>query len=107
MVGITRSKVIELNIYNLCIDYPPKSFMMLVSTIISIPPATIAPQKTHRNLQPEKFPPSRSLGRGGGSIVCSILSPDSFAPVLLGLFVVCLVSTLATRKFMKPDVKAN
>jgi len=48
-----------------------------------------------------------SLGRGGGSIVCSILSPDSFAPVLLGLFVVCLVSTLATRKFMKPDVKAN
>ena len=80
--------------------------MMLVSKIISIPPTTIAPKK-YRNLQPEKSPPSRSLGRGGGSIVCSILSPDSFAPVLLGLFVVCLVSTLATRKFMKPDVKAN
>eukprot|EP00435_Cladocopium_sp_Y103_P012418 s759_g3.t1 len=29
-----------------------------------------------------------SLGRGGGSIVCSVLSPDSFAPVLLGLFTV-------------------
>lgn len=81
--------------------------MMLVSKIIWIPPTTIAPKKSIETCNLKNPPPSRSLGRGGGSIVCSILSPDSFAPVLLGLFVVCLVSTLATRKFMKPDVKAN
>ena len=49
----------------------------------------------------------RSLGRGGGSVVCSVLSPDSFAPVLLGLFMVSMLSTLATRKFMKADIKAS
>lgn len=48
-----------------------------------------------------------SLGRGGGSVVCSVLSPDSFAPVLLGLFMVSMLSTLATRKFMKADIKAS
>lgn len=49
----------------------------------------------------------RSLGRGGGSIVCALLSPDSFAPVLLGLFMVSLMCSLATRRFMKPDLKAS
>ncbi|CAE7399843.1 unnamed protein product [Symbiodinium natans] len=48
-----------------------------------------------------------SIGRGGGSIICSVLSADSFAPVLLGLFSVTLAMTLATRKCMKPDVKAS
>jgi hypothetical protein len=36
-----------------------------------------------------------------------VLSPDSFAPVLLGLFMVSMLSTLATRMFMKADIKAS
>ncbi|CAE7913289.1 unnamed protein product [Symbiodinium necroappetens] len=47
------------------------------------------------------------LGRGGGAIVCSALSPDSFAPVLLALFVVTLALSVATRKHMRPDMKAS
>eukprot|EP00913_Durusdinium_trenchii_P014724 g13813.t1 len=39
-----------------------------------------------------------SLGRGGGSIICAVLNPDSFAPVLLGLFAVTLMFSWATRK---------
>ncbi|CAK8993116.1 unnamed protein product [Durusdinium trenchii] len=48
-----------------------------------------------------------SLGRGGGSIICAVLNPDSFAPVLLGLFAVTLMFSWATRKYMKPDMKAS
>ncbi|CAE7607791.1 unnamed protein product [Symbiodinium natans] len=47
-----------------------------------------------------------SLGRGGGSIVCSVLDLDFFAPLLLGLFAVTLAMCFATRKYMKPDLKA-
>ncbi|CAE7391027.1 unnamed protein product [Symbiodinium pilosum] len=48
-----------------------------------------------------------SLGRGGGSIVCSVLDPDSFAPVLLALFTTTLLLSSATRKHMKPHIKAS
>lgn len=37
----------------------------------------------------------------------AMLDPDSFAAVLLSLFVVTLLATLAVRTRMKPDVKAS
>merc|ERR1712232_1511966 len=47
------------------------------------------------------------LGRGVGGIVGAILEPNSFAPVLLGIFVVTCLVGAASHACMKPDEKAS
>ncbi|CAJ1345022.1 unnamed protein product [Effrenium voratum] len=48
-----------------------------------------------------------SLGRGAGAVVGSVLNVDSFAPVLLCMFMGSLTVGLVARKYMKTEIKAS
>jgi len=48
-----------------------------------------------------------TLGRGAGGIIGAILSPDSFAPVMLSLFAVTFIVCGVSHRCMKPSEKAN
>mmetsp|Transcript_174312 Transcript_174312/g.553375 ORF Transcript_174312/g.553375 Transcript_174312/m.553375 type:complete len:474 (-) Transcript_174312:428-1849(-) len=50
---------------------------------------------------------SMTLGRGAGAIIGSVLSPLSFAPVVLGMFGVTVLASIASHSRMKPSDKAS
>mmetsp|Transcript_136396 Transcript_136396/g.436486 ORF Transcript_136396/g.436486 Transcript_136396/m.436486 type:complete len:476 (-) Transcript_136396:499-1926(-) len=48
-----------------------------------------------------------TLGRGAGAVIGSVLSPLSFAPVVLGMLVVTVLASIASHSCMKPSDKAS
>mmetsp|Transcript_47082 Transcript_47082/g.121087 ORF Transcript_47082/g.121087 Transcript_47082/m.121087 type:complete len:474 (-) Transcript_47082:279-1700(-) len=48
-----------------------------------------------------------TLGRGAGAIIGSVLSPLSFAPVVLGMLGVTVLASVASHSRMKPSDKAS
>lgn len=48
-----------------------------------------------------------TIGRGAGGIIGAALQPNSFFPVVLSLFAVTLLLSIASYPYMKPNEKAN
>jgi len=48
-----------------------------------------------------------TVGRGAGGIIGSVLNPNSFFPVVLGLFGITLLISLASYKRMRPNERAE
>merc|ERR1711972_763780 len=48
-----------------------------------------------------------ALGRGAGAVIGAVLDPNSFAPAVLGLFVVSALVCAASHRRMKPSEKAD
>merc|ERR1712039_654850 len=50
---------------------------------------------------------SMTSGRGAGGIIGAVLQPTSFFPVVLGLFAITSLLSLASYRHMKPNEKAD
>lgn len=50
---------------------------------------------------------SMALGRGGGAVTGSVLTPNSFFPVAIGLFFMSFIVCGASYRFLRPHEKAD